>query len=224
MRDRPIIFSAPMVRALLDGRKTQTRRVLKPLKSDGPGYVTWPIYARKNEGMRRCGSSTQPDRAAPYAVGDKLWVREAFVVGHDIDDELGRPVGEQKVWFRATDSRLTWFDPDTESTLDNPPWKPSIHMPRWASRLTLLVTDVRVQLLQEISEADAKAEGVWRDTNGWVDYLFPGTQCCPTAAQSFCTLWDSLHGPGEWDVNPWVAAISFSVHIGNIDTLEPGHA
>lgn len=218
MRDRPIIFSAPMVRAMLDGRKTQTRRVLKPLKREGPGYVMWPVYGHANAGLRRCGSSPQPDRAAPYAAGDRLWVREAWQ-GLTFGDYRPTKTQPCELRFAATDPCAD-LDADTRGH----PWRPSIHMPRWASRLTLLVTEVRVQLLQEISEADAKAEGVWCDTNGWVDYLFPGTQCCPTAAQSFSTLWDSLHGPGEWDVNPWVAAITFTIHPGNIDTLEPGHA
>jgi hypothetical protein len=117
------------------------------------------------------------------------------------------------------DSNLTWYDPDTESTLDNPPWIPSIHMPRWASRLTLTVTDVRVQRLHEISDDDAVAEGCECDSDGWRDYLFPSTQCCGTARDSYRTLWNSLHGPDAWDANPWVVAVSFSVQHGNIDQI-----
>ena len=97
--------------------------------------------------------------------------------------------------------------------------RPSIHMPRWASRLTLTVTEVGVQRLQDISEADAVAEGCECDVDGWRDYLFPSTQCCGTARESYRTLWNSLHGPDAWDLNPWVAAYTFTVHRCNIDCL-----
>lgn len=192
MTDKPILFSAPMIRALLDGRKTQTRRVLKPQPGDlGRGFL---------------------DCKLPYAIGYRLWVREAFVTGFDIDDEFGRPVGDRKVWYRATDSGLTWYDPDTESTLDNPPWRPSIHMPRWASRLTLTVTDVRVQRVQEISEADAREEGC---AMNWI-----GEQRrYGTWRDGFSKLWDTLNAPRGfgWEVNPWCCAISFRVDRANID-------
>jgi hypothetical protein len=213
MTDRPIIFSGAMVNALLDGRKSMTRRVLKP------PYGTLEYL---------------PDRTwrpicTKFFRGDRLWVREAFITGFDIDDEMGRPVAERKVWYRATDQGLTWFDPDTETTLDNPPWKPSIHMPRWASRLTLTVTDVRVQRLQEISEADAVAEGIERligskGPNHFTREIvgkWSGSFNAPTAQEVFADLWNSLHGPDAWDANPWVCAISFDVHRCNIDQLPP---
>jgi hypothetical protein len=94
-------------------------------------------------------------------------------------------------------------------------------MPRWASRLTLTVTDVRVQRVQEISEADAVAEGVESDSDGWRDYQMPNTQCCGTALESFRTLWDSLNAPRGygWDANPFVAAYTFTVARQNIDQV-----
>jgi hypothetical protein len=101
---------------------------------------------------------------------------------------------------------------------------PSIHMPRWASRLTLTVTDVRVERLQNITEDDARAEGVERDEDvpgGWVDYRAPGTQCCLIASDSFASLWESIHGPEAWNANPWVCAISFEVRRRNIDHIAP---
>jgi len=218
MTDRPIIFSAPMVRALLDGRKTQTRRVLKPqpggIEQRPLGFVGSParfVFTEVHPG----GANWTHYAKIPYTPGDRLWVREAFVTGFDIDDEYGRPVGDKKVWYRATDSNLTWYDPDTESTIDNPPWKSSILMPRWASRLTLTVTDVRVQRLQEISEADAMAEGC--------DAVLALTIKRPNGAhpgnprECYCDLWNSLHGPGAWDANPWVVAITFDVVARNID-------
>ncbi len=220
MGDKPIIFSAPMVRALLDGRKAQTRRVLKPqpeyLESSGRWKWSLPPKTRRNVagGSVVTGSREfweyAPNGSFPYAVGDRLYVREAFVTGFDIDDEYSLPTGDKKVWYRSTDSNLTWYDPDTESTLDNPPWKPSIHMPRWASRLTLTVTDVRVQRLQEISDEDAQAEGMAPLMN-------------PEPVEAFRTLWNSLHGPDAWDANPWVVAVSFSVQHGNIDQIGGTH-
>jgi hypothetical protein len=198
MPDRPIIFSAPMVRALLDGRKTQTRRCPFDDTKHGPKPSTVARY---------------------YAPGDRLWVREAHVFGHELDDDQ-RPVGERKIWYRATDSHLTWYDDDTETTLDNPPWRPSIFMPRWASRLTLTVTQVRVQRLQEIKGRDMIAEGVrcqgCHDV-GTGDYSACRDGGCFEQRGDFIHLWNSLHGPEAWDANPWVAAISFTVEKRNID-------
>ncbi len=231
MADRPILFSGPMVRAILDGRKTQTRRVIEPYENAphpfsgakaAPNLVTVAVPARLG------GFTPGPTFCTRYAPGDRLWVRETFVTGFNIDDELGRPVGDRKVWYRATDSGLTWFDPDTETTLDNPPWKPSVHMPRWASRLTLIVTDVRVQRLRDISEADALAEGVESrfirpvPGDGSAQTWWFGTadgRLTPIAA--FRDLWDSLNaarGYG-WDRNPWVCAVTFEAHQRNIDQM-----
>lgn len=99
--------------------------------------------------------------------------------------------------------------------------------PRALSRLTLYVTDVRVQRLQDISEEDALAEGVECDSDGYRDYLMPHTQCCVTPADSYRSLWDAINGPGAWEANPWVVAYRFVPRLGNIDTLpltlEPAH-
>lgn len=246
MADHPIIFSAPMVRALLEGRKTQTRRLVTRRNTLFDGRAAgWPNYLHESAFLWSgawvdpgpspagnpgpylklpvlgvaCDPSDPQERTVHRLYpriqpGDSLYVREAFVTGFDIDDETGRPVGDRKVWYRATDAGLSWYDPDTESTLDNPPWRPSIHMPRWASRLTLTVTDVRVQRLQEISDEDAFAEGAMRwGADG------PNAGCHYAVRDDFARLWNSLHGPDAWDANPWVVALTFTVQRGNIDQI-----
>lgn len=196
MKSRPILFSGPMVRALLDGRKTQTRRAVKgtALEWLQPGMFT-PEYVA-DPGNALC----------PYGVpGDRLWVKETHAVvmpsksgkleydGARLieDTEHGTPV---EVWYRA-DGELgvmsTMFD-------DGPRWKPSIHMRREYSRLTLEVTGVRVERVQDISEADAKAEGC--DECGW-----------DTARDEFAELWVSINGVESWDANPWVWVVGFKV-------------
>ena len=207
MADRPIIFSAPMVRALLDGRKTQTRRVLKPLP-------------RRTIFFDPKTAVLDQFQEPPYAPGDRLWVREAFSYELlDVDRN-----GFMPPWY--------WADGNPESGDFTRP-KPSIHMPRWASRLTLLVTDVRVQRLQEISDDDARAEGIepLKSGRGYYDPTVSHDQSrsivrfgqyYSLATHAFSALWDSIHGPDAWDANPWVAAISFTVHRCNIDKMEEG--
>jgi len=196
MTERPIIFSAPMVRAILDGRKTQTRRVLKPQPVQAAGPFSDVLIG----GDRH-----------PYRVGDTLWVREAFALGHYYDDE-DKPIGDLRPFYAATMDVGRWYDPDADQWRDRPRWRPSIHMPRWASRITLRVTDVRVERLQDISEQDAIAEGVlvgqlpgcFHSGIGRLDVEWRST-----APHAFEHLWESINGPGTWDANPWVAAISF---------------
>lgn len=235
MTDRPIIFSAPMVRALLDGRKTQTRLVLKPdpdTLPQGVRFVARRLFA---------------------APGDRLWVREAWRSASCYDDLAPSAMsGEEPVRYEEDALWQTWgWGAPLRS---HGRLRQGIHMPRWASRLTLTVTDVRVQRLQEISEDDAVAEGiVWSEPTdedrqwarnyaeehgGDADiggvWLAPGTrqgygmtkeqraqpQWGPTAAFAFSRLWNSLHGPEAWDANPWVCAVSFTVRNGNIDDAE----
>ena len=185
MTDKPIIFSAPMVRALLAGTKTQTRRVLKPLP-------------RRTIFFDPKTAVLDQFQEPPYAPGDRLWVREAFSYELlDVDRN-----GFMPPWY--------WADGNPESGDFTRP-KPSIHMPRWASRLTLLVTDVRVQRLQEISRGDAMEEGC----------PFANMADGPNPRDWYRGIWNSLHGPGAWDANPWVAALTFTVHRQNIDQMEP---
>ena len=206
MTDRPIIFSAPMVQALLAGRKSMTRRVLKP---QPPEWVTRMTH----EG--RCGWIGSGDghgtlMHVPYAVGDRLWCREVFAYGWPVEGNHQLPECNQEhaITYRADGnrpfcSRRRWHSP--------------IHMPRWASRLTLIVTDVRVQRLHDISAADAIAEGCHV-------YASSATIDCdtPDPRQEYRRLWNSIHGPEAWAANPWVAALTFATHRHNIDQINQG--
>ena len=205
MADRPIIFSAPMIHALLDGRKTMTRRVLKPQPKFG--FKPWQDEdgSWMQSGYGEAGNDPLDVR---YAVGEHLWVRESIIktpagIAYAASDQCHYGAGGK---LRAT---------------------PSIHMPRWASRITLTVTAVRVERLQDISEADAIAEGIQcnktlpEDThrcwlvlgnNGRTDLLTSWD-----AKDVFRQLWHHIHGPGAWEANPWCAAISFTFEPRNID-------
>jgi hypothetical protein len=203
--DRPIIFSAPMIRALLDGRKTQTRRVLKPSRKITRLGYTDPLLRLDVlhgalwwwDGIHECVGASQ---AYPYATGDRLWVREAF--RYDAYPPLSW--SHWPVHYEADGNRDTREGMGADSRLRSP-----IHMPRWASRLTLIVTDVRVQRLQEIDRGDAMDEGC----------PFPNMAHGKDPRHWFNYLWNSLHGPDAWDANPWVVALTFTVHRCNIDQV-----
>ncbi len=222
MSDKPIIFSAPMVRALLDGRKTQTRRVLKisghrTFSQFGPSDTNGYDWHFRDAGAR-WHDYRHADLLArlPYAVSDRLWLREA----HAIREAIRMPRRIDNIEYRAdlpgeappmtdpiSSARLLW-------NLQPKRWRPSIHMPRWASRITLTVTDVRVQRLQDISEADARAEGA---VMPWLGSPGTAEDDTRTGLSEFEALWNSLHGPDAWDQNPWVVALTFTVQKGNID-------
>lgn len=223
MSEKGIIFSAPMVRALLDGRKTQTRRLLTLRghrkfsefgPSDTPGY-DW--HFRRADA---CWCDFQAsDLPLPYALGDRLYVREGWRTAKVSDELAARQLvggGYSRVWYEADDRDNC----DAHGRL-----RPSIHMPRWASRLTLTVTDVRVQRLQDISDADALAEGVYFDelglTGGYIGLGGCNQEWSATPLIAFANLWRKLHTkPGErWEDNPWVVAVSFDVRHGNINEL-----
>lgn len=193
MSDKPIIFSGPMVRALLDGTKTQTRRVLD----------------NKRAVMRDRSDALDCVR---IHVGDRLWVRENWQ-GLSVGDYLPTKSRICDLRYAATDSLA-----NAATSVRGYPWRPSIHMPRHASRLTLTVTDVLVQRLQEISEADARAEGIQPNGRGW--WTGAEGQAGDTPRAAYALLWDSLHGHGAWDANPWAAAYTFTVQRGNIDNSE----
>jgi hypothetical protein len=185
-------MSAPMVRALLDGTKTQTRRVLKTqpldvLPMNGEPPPGWVALLQKdpNRGtMFRCKYGK---------VGDRLWVKETWALHPD-----NHPA-EAGAVYRAT-------DPDWECE-DGWKWKPSIFMPRWASRITLEITGVRVERLQDISSRDAVAEGMRGDYfHGDLGNVGDKYQ---TARDQYRDLWNEINGKGSWDKNPFVWAISF---------------
>ena len=206
MADKPITFSAPMVLALLDGRKSQTRRVLKPQPEADARFSG---FERDGQALFVRGCFYGKLRV-PYAPGDRLYVREAHAIVGSVDPGwlLYRADGYESECIRHGFTRP--FPPESAVR-----WRPSIHMPRWASRLTLIVTDVRVQRLQEISETDARAEGaiaLGADESPDPDHR--------SFVWGFSTLWNSLHGPDAWDANPWVVALTFTVHRCNIDQME----
>ena len=229
MRARPLVMSGEMVRATLDGRKTQTRRVIKDMTDHY--FHRWgdtcALFSAFKSGLRltavRC----------PYGQpGDLLYVREAWHA-HKLDDNLLpaelSPSSPSRIWWHADESR------------DNADYigkvRPSIHMPRWASRLTLTITGIRVERVQEISREDSIAEGIQRDTSafmqgGWWDYggarLANGDPANITTnpVRSFEGLWDEINGkrrPGKpdlsWKANPWVWVITFRPIAQNVDTV-----
>ncbi len=205
MRERPILFSGEMVRSILDGRKTVTRRVIKRLAGFGPitdfQISTTKGYDFEFRNKRKLWNSVLRGRvvgACPYGQpGGRLWVRETWATDDPLD-----PQDALTVFFRATDHETC-----------GQPWKPSIHMPRWASRITLEVTGVRVERVQGITQDQAIAEGCsadgyWKMNEG----LSCGgrTDRRPMAVQRFNRLWDSIAAPAfKWAVNPWVWVIEF---------------
>lgn len=242
MTDKPIIFSAPMIRALLDGRKTQTRRILKDVpEAPAMDNIAWPdkklhpapyldAYCggpRTSENPRGMTENwaywTRDDRPGPlfkvgYVPGDRLWVREEWS-GEYVFRNMGPAKRPHAIDcghgdFRFRETVWHWADGSPDFGDWEKP-RPSIHMPRWASRLTLVVTDVRVQRVQDISRKDCDAEGCpgWMD-HDWQDGEMP--------EEEFSTLWDSINAKRGfgWDANPWVVALTFDVHKCNIDQME----
>lgn len=184
--ERPILFSGAMVRAILDGKKTQTRRVVKPQPPADWVPSPWPY-----------DGAAWSDRRCPYgAPGDRLWVRETWAPISP--DEERRPIRECRIEYRADTSaaRPGGWDEDTDDP-EAARWRPSIHMPRWASRLTLEVTGVRVERVQDISEDDARAEGVYPYADN--------------PRRFFQELWNSINGARGygWNSNPWVWVVEF---------------
>lgn len=190
MKERPILFSGDMVRALLAGRKTQTRRVVKPQ----------PECLRDVQALQFHVATGEPlaiGKGCPYgAPGDRLWVRETHL-----------PTASG-VYYRADFSE---FEAAGHGAMYGG-WKPSIHMPRWASRLTLEIVAVRVERLQDISEADARAEGLYSNPKYThaVLYTWDGVQGNSNNPRyAYQLLWESIKGPGSWALNPWVWVIEF---------------
>lgn len=216
IKERPILFAGPMVRAILAGRKTQTRRIVKPQPTVDPdGSIRFPwatffsggnvhTWGRDGTGGQNWNASEYPDenkfnaalRRTPYAdpspygvPGDRLWVRESLA---------------------ETYGGLTHYLADgttvkRDGELVDMPWdypkeiRPSIHMPRWASRLYLAIVSVRIERVQEISRGDAMAEGCP------ISNMAAG----PSPCRWYRQLWNTINGPGSWESNPWVWAVSF---------------
>jgi hypothetical protein len=208
VKERPILFSGEMVRAILDGRKTQTRRIVKNVPPVPPTPTDWPHpyvklgpchFTAKWQWQDKFGNCTCSMHAGvtpKYGLpGDRLWVREAWQI-------TGRLGTEYAVWYPAggeavgIDVGFEGPSPKWDAMIHDDRVRPSIHMPRWACRITLEITDVRVERLHEISEADARAEGYTigarQHPYGW-----------------YRDLWDTINGSGAWDANPWCWCISF---------------
>jgi hypothetical protein len=199
MKEKPIIFSADMVRAILDGRKTMTRRVIKGLL---PRWNAWD-FVNETETTWSCvgvGGAGRYQFSCPYGIPgeSRLWVRETWA--HVLD--FGRSTGGY--FYRASYTNGGPYD-------DVKKWKPSIFMPRAASRITLEVTEIRVERVQDISEEDARSEGVERFNDDGVIYYGPFNKGHANPRVAFEWLWDSINAKRgySWEANPWVWVITF---------------
>ena len=219
MKERPILFSGPMVQAILDGRKTQTRRVVKPQ----PGPLDRPYrapdgfwYVTDSRGGHFSAIGTRNGRCPHGVPGDRLWVRETWGVGN-------RPCPHSG-WIDGIEYRADCVDDcapplhdvipgDVDADSIRTGWRPSIHMPRWACRLVLEIADIRVERLNDISEADTDAEGFGGE---YPDHVMPdvfppreGGWGHLSMPECYRVLWEHINGPGSWDANPWVWVIEF---------------
>lgn len=211
MTERPILFSGPMVCALLDGRKTQTRRIVK----------REPLRWLDDSGFDPAFVADPANGLCPYGKqGDTLWVRESH-------QRFDKGTCDQHVWYMAGRNGNAYVARERPEIDQDRPWPrdaegpsggavysvPSIHMPRWASRLSLEITDVRIERLQDISDADAEAEGIREPGLGemvWAGFMgVPRDHCA--AKTAFALLWMSIHGADSWTASPWVWAVSFKV-------------
>lgn len=238
MTDRPILFSAPMIKALLADRKTQTRRLVNPQPfADGyyEGEVdctfvpapasNLPAYARFGAAAVGGGAIRTETFTPRIQPGDRLYVREAYSGPYAIGDIPPRDWATYlPIWY--------WADGNPEDGDWTRP-KPGIHMPRWASRLTLPVSEVRVERLQDITDADAIAEGITCENVivGMACYGGPPVEITADryffdgcdeegfedAVSAYAALWDSINGEGAWTRNDWIVAYTFEVARRNID-------
>ncbi|HGA2222963.1 TPA: morphogenetic protein [Klebsiella variicola] len=226
MTERGMIFNAEMVRAILDGRKTQTRRIMKVQpESNQLGLLLITDSTKHSDiGKYHWAESNATGNhvrsklfSCPFgAVGDQIWVRETFQ-GPLFDYELMDEYLEDSSKFEKPEFCQYAADgghrPEYQDADDNlrHGWRPSIHMPRWASRILLEITDVRVERLNAISEEDARAEGII--DGGCLNCGEPEPCGCanpePDATDAFAYLWQSIYGQESWNDNPWVWVISF---------------
>ena len=197
MKEKPILFSGPMVNAILDGRKTQTRRAVKHCTQNSA--ASRPYFP----GGYKQGKFVEPTDCPYGQPGDRLWVRETWGRGYTYGG------GDPVFWYRADGESRFEQKPsvicDYTRPPDNAKWKPSIFMPRWASRITLEITDVRVERLRDISEEDSWEEGIHdlaADNEQWDGDPDQGRK-------TFCLIWQSINGKGSWEQNPWVWVVSF---------------
>ncbi|HCF3394011.1 hypothetical protein ABZR47_05540 [Pseudomonas aeruginosa] len=201
-RERPILFNDQMVRAILEGRKTVTRRVVKP-QPDFLGSMVDP-----NTPFKTLDAGLHARITCPYGEpGDRLWVREAWAADAQVDAIAPSDLSQgEPIWYPADLSvRQTGCSMISKGRV-----RPSIHMPRWASRILLEITAVRVERLQDISEEQALAEGVRGEPCDHTRQACADIGCWgDTAKGAFGFLWESLNGEGSWAENPWVWVVEF---------------
>lgn len=213
MKERPILFSGPMVRALLNGSKTQTRRIVKLPHANPLGK--WEVFpwGGPNGGRTREGHTVPFQNAISHSrtgeihlcphgqPGDRLWVRETHLNWWKLAADNNTPEFSHVAAFAADGYELQ----------SGEKWIPSIHMLRAASRITLEIVSVRVERLQEISEPDAVAEGIEfsDDVPFNSGYFAPGSHEAMSAADAYRALWEYINGAGAWDANPWVWVVEF---------------
>lgn len=266
-KERPILFSGAMVRALLNGSKTQTRRVVKPMRGEQAKWLNPDLLnaARMGRVMTTddLGWGWQMDHpkggplgwiSSPYGgPGDRLWVRETWAYNGQASRNTGPKDKRREGYasYAADGAKVTHYFSDgpmltcpnqhlptrgeDEDEFDHGErkaeylsnyfkrWRPSIHMPRWASRITLEVTGVRVERLDAITDADARAEGIQRvhgfDVPAAMGQLPEGTWAYPnednlwwtSPVSAYRALWTSINGPGSWTINPWVWVVEFKM-------------
>lgn len=234
MKERPVIFNGEMIRALLDGRKTQTRRVIANVGADN--CIPLQKQTKTKDGIYTHVMDAPMYGLCPFGqVGDRLWVRETWgVVSHDFDeseqiidwvpDRPATAIHEMPFGngyysghaIYAADGEFTWGDDDGHG--ERSCWKPSIHMPHAACRILLEITAVRVERLNNISEEDARAEGI--SDGGCLNCGEPEPCGCanpqPDATDAFAYLWQSIYGVENWLTNPWVWVIEFK-RVGGSD-------
>ncbi|HAU4319380.1 TPA: hypothetical protein F6U59_07360 [Serratia marcescens] len=215
MKERPVIFNSEMVRAILFGRKTQTRRAIsdRHLHLIDVASQVGECYPLES-GIDHANSQSYYRDLCPFGwVGDRLWVRETFAAFDADWKHPGKPHDlRDGPWPNVV-------YPASVAKIPDGTCRPSIHMPRWASRITLEITAVRVERLSDISEEDAKAEGVRATENNfgngpaYCDYLLPNlddtAEWYNRASDSFKSLWKSIYGAENWRANPWVWVIEF---------------
>lgn len=215
---RPIIFSTPMSQALLDGTKTQTRRVIKPQPNEvfGSGVsMQFPEFFSVHAGVAK-RTNHQWIRCPYGRPGDFLWVRETW-------SSVFRKTRHSNGCLYRTEDNGRDINPGSMKGR----WRPSIFMPRWASRTTLRITEIRPELLNSISAEDALAEGI-RSSKEIVPrlteyfYIDDPDVGWYTAKSAYVALWDKINGEGSWDNNPWVWVVVFEVIKKNIDEVGNG--
>lgn len=234
MKSRPILFSAPMVRALMEEIKTQTRRIVKPQPPTGHSFAGFTMSSTHtaDEGKATWGAgdtsvflnSAHRVRCPFGEPGDMLWVRETWAADACWNKtKAGEIPNGQRIWYDGINF------PDRPQAVRGR-WRPSIHMPRWASRIALEITGIRAERLLDISQADAIAEGIQRmpcdcAREGTTRPVCPHSEfgihfkdysesepiSCVRPSFSYMTLWESINGVGSWSANPWVWVIDFKL-------------